>query len=259
MRLAFRCVVAQRHPPLPVRRAGERPGSAAARRAHGAGGGRRGDRRRADVLDQPRAHARVLRRARRGARRLRRHRPLLPQGSRRAADDRTRCASWRRTSSRRGRHRSSCTATARSGSRRSSTWKGSSAGFHVLHTAVGPAGSGTSQPTVESTLRNLEAEGYAHRLDLDGARARWRSTSASSCARSACRRARRSEYDAAYYHHQLPGGMVTTTHADARGDPAGPSCSTRCSRRSCACAPRWAIRSSSRPSRSSSRRRRRAT
>ena len=59
---------------------------------------------------------------------------------------------------------------------------GFEAGFHVLHTAIGPAGNGTSQPTVESTLRNLEAEGYTHRLDtealgagrrvLPGARAR---------------------------------------------------------------------------------------
>ena len=43
--------------------------------------------------------------------------------------------------------------------------EGLDAGFHVLHTAIGPAGNGTSQPTVESTLRNLEAEGYAHPLD----------------------------------------------------------------------------------------------
>ena len=88
--------------------------------------------------------------------------------------------------------------------------EGVDAGFHVLHTAIGPAGNGTSQPTVESTLRNLEAEGYAHRLD----------TSALGHAGEYFRELVREkglppgvprEYDAAYYHHQLPGGMVTTT------------------------------------------------
>ena len=88
--------------------------------------------------------------------------------------------------------------------------EGLRAGFHVLHTAIGPAGNGTSQPTVESTLRNLGAEGYAHRLDtgaLSGATDYFRELV----------RAKRlppgepREYDAAYYHHQLPGGMVTTT------------------------------------------------
>ena len=88
--------------------------------------------------------------------------------------------------------------------------EGLRAGFHVLHTAVGPAGSGTSQPTVESTLRNLEAEGYEHRLDTAAlAEAHeyfsdlvWEKRLPPGAPR---------EYDAEYYHHQLPGGMVTTT------------------------------------------------
>ncbi len=87
---------------------------------------------------------------------------------------------------------------------------GLDAGFHVLHTAVGPAGSGTSQPTVESTLRNLEAEGYAHTLDTTALAEVsgyfrdlvWEKRLPPGAPR---------EYDAAYYHHQLPGGMVTTT------------------------------------------------
>ena len=88
--------------------------------------------------------------------------------------------------------------------------EGLKAGFDVLHTAVGPAGNGTSQPTAESTLRNLEAEGYAHRLDPE-ALAR-----VSAYFRELVRDKRLPpgeprEYDAAYYHHQLPGGMVTTT------------------------------------------------
>src|SRR6185312_6622461 len=87
---------------------------------------------------------------------------------------------------------------------------GLQAGFDVLHTAVGPAGNGTSQPTVESTLRNLAAEGYAHRLDDEAL------AGVTDYFRDLVRDKRLPpgeprEYDAAYYHHQLPGGMVTTT------------------------------------------------
>ncbi len=88
--------------------------------------------------------------------------------------------------------------------------QGLDAGFHVLHTAVGPAGSGTSQPTVESTLRNLEAEGYTHSLDtaaLAEVSAYFRDLVWEKRLPPGSPR----EYDAAYYHHQLPGGMVTTT------------------------------------------------
>ena len=87
MRLAFRCVVRNGIRRFQFAEPANDPAGAPPRRADGARGGRRGDRRRADVLDQPGAHARVLRRARRGARRLRGHRPLLPQGSRRPAHD----------------------------------------------------------------------------------------------------------------------------------------------------------------------------
>jgi oxaloacetate decarboxylase alpha subunit len=88
--------------------------------------------------------------------------------------------------------------------------EGLRSGFDVLHTALGPAGNGTSQPTAESTLRNLEAEGYAHALDTD-------ELAAGSAYFEALVREKGlpagvpREYDAAYYHHQLPGGMVTTT------------------------------------------------
>ena len=83
-------------------------------------------------------------------------------------------------------------------------------GFEVLHTAVGPAGNGTSQPTAESTVRNLVAEGHSHRLDLEAL------ALASERLRGLVEERRlppgeAQEYDAAYYRHQLPGGMVTTT------------------------------------------------
>ena len=88
--------------------------------------------------------------------------------------------------------------------------EGLKAGYQVLHTACGPAGNGTSQPTAESTIRNLEAEGFSHRLDMDAL------ALVSEHFREMVREkglppGAAREYDAAYYHHQLPGGMVTTT------------------------------------------------
>jgi oxaloacetate decarboxylase alpha subunit len=88
--------------------------------------------------------------------------------------------------------------------------EGLRAGFDVLHTAVGPAGNGTSQPTAESTLRNLEAEGHAHALDTEELAAVSAYFEALVRDKGLPAGAPR-EYDAAYYHHQLPGGMVTTT------------------------------------------------
>ena len=88
--------------------------------------------------------------------------------------------------------------------------EGLKAGFHVLHTAIGPAGNGTSQPTTESTVRNLVTEGYAHPLDaeaLERAGEYFRELVREKSLPPGVPR----EYDAAYYHHQLPGGMVTTT------------------------------------------------
>jgi oxaloacetate decarboxylase (Na+ extruding) subunit alpha len=83
-------------------------------------------------------------------------------------------------------------------------------GFQVLHTAVGPLGNGTSQPTAESTIRNLEAGGYAHRLDLQ-ALARVAEHFRELAREKDLPPGAPREYDAAYYRHQLPGGMVTTT------------------------------------------------
>ena len=80
----------------------------------------------------------------------------------------------------------------------------------MLHTAVGPAGNGTSQPTAESTLRNLEAEGYQHALDTEQL-ALVSGYFEQLVRDKALPAGEPREYDAAYYHHQLPGGMVTTT------------------------------------------------
>jgi oxaloacetate decarboxylase (Na+ extruding) subunit alpha len=88
--------------------------------------------------------------------------------------------------------------------------EGLKAGFHVLHTAVGPAGNGTSQPTAESTLHNLRAEGYAHALDVE-ALGRVDDYFRDLVHEKRLPEGRTRGYDAAYYHHQLPGGMVSTT------------------------------------------------
>jgi oxaloacetate decarboxylase alpha subunit len=88
--------------------------------------------------------------------------------------------------------------------------EGLRAGIRTLHTAVAPVANGTSNPPAETTLRNLEAEGFAHRLDLEALAA------VSDHFRELARDrglplGAPAEYDAAYYRHQMPGGMVTTT------------------------------------------------
>jgi oxaloacetate decarboxylase (Na+ extruding) subunit alpha len=88
--------------------------------------------------------------------------------------------------------------------------EGLRAGFHVLHTAVEPLARGTSNPAAETTLHNLEAEGFSHRLDLDALAA------VSEHFRELGRVkglpvGQPQEFDATYYHHQLAGGMASTT------------------------------------------------
>ena len=83
-------------------------------------------------------------------------------------------------------------------------------GFQVLHTAVAPLARGTSNPAAEATLRDLEAEGFRHQLDLGALRI------VSEHFRELAREkglptGQPQEFDATYYHHQLAGGMVSTT------------------------------------------------
>jgi oxaloacetate decarboxylase alpha subunit len=87
---------------------------------------------------------------------------------------------------------------------------GAHAGFQVLHTAVGAAARGTSNPAAETTIANLAAEGFSHGLDPEalaevGAYFDELTREKGLAAGTA------QEFDAAYYRHQLPGGMVTTT------------------------------------------------
>jgi oxaloacetate decarboxylase (Na+ extruding) subunit alpha len=88
--------------------------------------------------------------------------------------------------------------------------EGVQAGFGVVHTAAGPLSRGTSQPEVVATARNLEASGYAHALDLERQAVVAEHFHEIARAKGLPAGAPR-EFDAAYYRHQLPGGMVTTT------------------------------------------------
>ncbi|HWE09881.1 MAG TPA: hypothetical protein VG325_11030 [Solirubrobacteraceae bacterium] len=88
--------------------------------------------------------------------------------------------------------------------------EGVRAGFGVLHTASGPLARGTSQPEVLSTVRDLAASGFGHRLDPEQQAIVTEHFAQLARARGLPAGAPR-EFDAAYYRHQLPGGMVTTT------------------------------------------------
>ena len=88
--------------------------------------------------------------------------------------------------------------------------EGLRAGFHVLHTAVAPLARGTSNPAAETTLRDLEAEGYSHPLDTEALAAMSRHFEDLGRERG-LPSGQPQEFDATYYHHQLAGGMVSTT------------------------------------------------
>jgi oxaloacetate decarboxylase (Na+ extruding) subunit alpha len=88
--------------------------------------------------------------------------------------------------------------------------EGVKAGFQVVHTASGPLSRGTSQPEVLGTVRNLEANGYAHGLDIEAQAVVAEYFHQLARAKGLPPGAPR-EFDAVYYRHQLPGGMVTTT------------------------------------------------
>jgi len=88
--------------------------------------------------------------------------------------------------------------------------EGVRAGFEVVHTACGPLARGTSQPDVFNTVQNLETAGFTHRLDLE-AQADVSAYFEQLAAAKGLPAGTPQEFDGAYYRHQLPGGMVTTT------------------------------------------------
>jgi oxaloacetate decarboxylase (Na+ extruding) subunit alpha len=88
--------------------------------------------------------------------------------------------------------------------------EGVRAGFGVVHTASGALSRGTSQPEAVSTARNLEAAGFDCALDLESQARVSEHFDALARDKGLPAGAPR-EFDAVYYTHQLPGGMVTTT------------------------------------------------
>jgi oxaloacetate decarboxylase alpha subunit len=84
------------------------------------------------------------------------------------------------------------------------------AGFATVHTACGPLSRGTSQPELTNTVGNLESAGFSLEVDLEAAAIVAEHFAAVAAAKGLPAGAPQ-EFDAGYYRHQLPGGMVTTT------------------------------------------------
>lgn len=82
------------------------------------------------------------------------------------------------------------------------------AGITVLHTAVPPLASGTSNPSVFSVAKNLEAAGHTVELDVEPLRRVSRHFEAVA-ARAGLPKGEPQEYDVSQYAHQVPGGMVS--------------------------------------------------
>ena len=146
----------------------------------------------------------------RGRGRVPRHRPALPEGPRRAADRRPvrELAPAFVARSRRGRW--SSTATARSGSRRSAYVEGRAARDHARSTPRS-----RRWRTARPTRRRDHAAQPRGRGLLARPRRRGARRHVSRHFRALARMkglplGAPAEYDAAYYHHQMPGGMVTT-------------------------------------------------
>ena len=207
MQLAFRCVVRNGIRRFQVADLVERPGRLR-RVAVVARGRRRGDRDRADVLGERGAYTRTT-----------------PNAAAALAD----CAEMDRLylkdpggsdPGRRARARAALPAAAGEqpielhshctiGLAPFVYMEGLRAGFRVLHTAVEPLARGTSNPAAETTLRNLQAEGFRTGSTWTRCRRRGPLPRTSHARRAAVGRPQ--EFDATYYHHQLAGGMVSTT------------------------------------------------
>lgn len=82
-------------------------------------------------------------------------------------------------------------------------------GVETVHTAARPLGNGTSQPAVENVVSNLESQGISIDLDMDAA-ARVSQYFAKLAKAEGLPQGVPQEYDARYFQHQLPGGMIGT-------------------------------------------------
>ena len=88
-------------------------------------------------------------------------------------------------------------------------------GVDGLHTAARPLGNGSSQPAVENVVANLQAQGRTVDLDKD-AQARVSAYFAAVAQAQGLPQGVPQEYDARYFQHQLPGGMLGTMRRQLR-------------------------------------------
>lgn len=82
-------------------------------------------------------------------------------------------------------------------------------GVGTLHTAARPLGNGSSQPTVESVVNNLQSRGIPHTLDLEAV-ARVSDWFERLAKAEGLPVGVPQQYDERYFSHQLPGGMIGT-------------------------------------------------
>jgi oxaloacetate decarboxylase (Na+ extruding) subunit alpha len=83
-------------------------------------------------------------------------------------------------------------------------------GAYALHVAAAPLGNGTSQPSAERTVANLREEGHSVGID-DTALARVSDYFHRLAVAEGLPIGQPQEFDAGYFRHQVPGGMVGTT------------------------------------------------
>ena len=86
---------------------------------------------------------------------------------------------------------------------------GADAGVSVLQTAVGPASSGTGQPSATRVVSNLREMGHTVDID-DQALARMTDFFTRLAKAEGLPFGSQNEFDAAFLRHQIPGGMLTT-------------------------------------------------
>ena len=79
----------------------------------------------------------------------------------------------------------------------------------ALHTAAGPLGNGSSQPTAERVSANLRSLGHTVDID-DTALAEMSAYFEELAAAEGLPPGTPSDFDESYFHHQIPGGMLST-------------------------------------------------
>lgn len=88
-------------------------------------------------------------------------------------------------------------------------------GVDALHTAARPLANGTSQPSIENVVSNLRSLGIETHLDMD-AQARVSAYFEELAKAQGLPIGVPQEYDARYFQHQLPGGMIGTMRRQLR-------------------------------------------